>query len=247
MDFRDQVDHKAIAQFTAGPGAPPPAQAEAEEIPVEEGEEPPAHGVLGARVEQLDKKKARGIPIIQPPPGFVYAPDLAAFVPDPSQPGWMTMLQAEAAQSNKGYYDQGQHDLLAGQAQANVDQQVDQQNMAAQQQAEAEQQQGMQQQAMQQKAEQGAMNLTIGATQKEEEQAEREEGRQGKHPHQHRKVIHFSGGSHVKALRVGLLQSQRPVGPPRRSIHERCLHARCRRPPTAVDGLGRGCRERRFQ
>jgi hypothetical protein len=172
MDFRDQVDHKArllahafwgelekIAQFTAGPGAPPPAQAEAEEIPVEEGEEPPAHGVLGARVEQLDKKKARGIPIIQPPPGFVYAPDLAAFVPDPSQPGWMTMLQAEAAQSNKGYYDQGQHDLLAGQAQANVDQQVDQQNMAAQQQAEAEQQQGMQQQAMQQKAEQGAMNL----------------------------------------------------------------------------------------
>lgn len=108
-----------------------------------EGEEEasPAHGVVAARVEQLDDKKARGTPVIQPPPGFVYAPELQAFVPSPESPGWMAAEEAAEAAMARSFYEQGQQDAAIGQAQAELDQRaaVDAEQAVAQQ-AMAEQQ-----------------------------------------------------------------------------------------------------------
>jgi len=125
-----------------------PGMMEQQQAPAEESEEPPAHGVVGANIDLIDKKKAIGFPVIQPPPGMVFRPDLQAFVPDPMQPGWMTEIQAQAAQNNRNYFDAGQQFSLEQQAQAGLDQQVDEQSQAMQDQAAMDQQyQGMQMQA----------------------------------------------------------------------------------------------------
>lgn len=122
-------------------------------------EEPtPASGVVGAKIETKSEKEAKGTPILQPPPGYVFAPDLQAFVPDMNQPGWMPEQQAMQAQNNKGYYDAGAQDTVTQQAQQNLDGQVQQQADAAQQQQMAEQQQVQQQAIMQQQAQQKGMD-----------------------------------------------------------------------------------------
>ncbi len=69
--------------------------------------ESPVQGVLGADVEQEDDKNARAVPVLDPPPGYVFSPELGAFTPDPANPGWMTPEQAEEARKHKLYYDEG--------------------------------------------------------------------------------------------------------------------------------------------
>jgi hypothetical protein len=108
----------------------------------------PAHGVVASRVEQLSDKKARAIPVINPPPGFVFAPELQSFVPDPNNPAWMEANQAAEAAKAQTFYSKGQQDLQNAQAQQELEQQVTQQIQAIQQQqAAAQQQQAAEQQA----------------------------------------------------------------------------------------------------
>ncbi len=118
-------------------------------------QESPVQGVVGSQVELQGDRKARGIPIIQPPPGFIYNPELAAFVPDQADPGWMEAAQAQQAANNKTYYDMGAQETQQQQAQAEMDQQA-QAQIDQQQQAVAEQQAAMQQQGAQQPQQQGA-------------------------------------------------------------------------------------------
>lgn len=93
----------------------------------------PAHGVVASRVEQIGDDKARGIPVIQAPPGYVYAPDLQAFVPDPKNPAWMAAEQAAEAAKAETFYRKGQQDLVTRQAQAEAARQAQQQVVAQQQ------------------------------------------------------------------------------------------------------------------
>jgi hypothetical protein len=117
------------------------------------GEASPAHGIVASRIEQLDPKTARGIPVLQPPPGFIYSPELVAFVPDENDPGWMAAQQAVEAARNKGWYDQGQEDVQTQQAQQEVDTQAQQQvDQVAAEEGQAQQQQMM---AMQQQEQEG--------------------------------------------------------------------------------------------
>ena len=127
-----------------------PAPVASEEVPVESA---PAHGVVASRVNQLTPKRAIGIPVIQPPPGYVYSPELASFVPNEQDPGWMAQQQAIEAARNKGWYDQGQQDVATQQAQAELDSRAD----AGIQQAQQEQMQMQQMAQMQQAAQQQAM------------------------------------------------------------------------------------------
>ena len=108
----------------------------------------PAHGIVAARIEQLDDKKARGTPVIQPPPGFVYEPELQSFVPNEEDPGWMQIAEAQEAAKNQAIYAKGQEDMQVSQAQQQMDTQVEQET----QQAVAEQEAGQQQAAIQQQA-----------------------------------------------------------------------------------------------
>lgn len=118
-----------------------------------ENEALPAHGVVASRVQQLDPRRAVAIPVMQPPPGYVYDPNLASFVPNQQDPGWLAQAQALEAARNKGWYDQGQQDVVAGQAQ----QQLDDEATAGVQQALAEDQQVADDQSMQQAAKAEAM------------------------------------------------------------------------------------------
>jgi len=132
---------------------------ETEQQPLDEGEEAPAHSIVGVNVDLLDKKRAKGYPIIQPPPGFVFVPDLQSFIPDPNQPGWMSAQEAMEAARNKSYYDAGQQDVVAQQAQQTMDSQVEQESAMAQEEAAQQEEMAAQQQAMASRAEQNAMNL----------------------------------------------------------------------------------------
>lgn len=108
-------------------------------------ESDPIAEVLGTEVEQLDQKRARGYPILQAPPGYVFNPELSAFVPDTQQPGWMPEEQVAQAQNNQQFYQQGQQDQQQGSAQQELDQGVEAQAQAlAGQQHQAQQQQMMQ-------------------------------------------------------------------------------------------------------
>jgi len=110
----------------------------------------PAHGIVAARVEQLGDKKARGIPVIQPPPGFVFAPELQAFKPEVENPGWMDAEQAGEAARAKAFFEQGARAAQQQQAQQEMDAQVAQQSaIAVQEQQGAQAQQALQQQATQ--------------------------------------------------------------------------------------------------
>lgn len=111
---------------SAGPAA---AQGEQQSGPLEGPspeevileEDAPTHGVVASKVERLSDKKARGIPVLQPPPGYVYAPHLQSFVPDEQDPGWMQAEQAAEAAKAQTFYQKGQEDL---QAQQEVDAQA---------------------------------------------------------------------------------------------------------------------------
>lgn len=127
-----------------------PSPTPSEEVPVESA---PAHGVVASRINQLTPKRAIGIPVIQPPPGYVYSPELAGFVPNEQDPGWMSQMQAIEAARNKGWYDQGQQDVATQQAQAELDSRAS----AGIQQAQQEQMQMQQMAQMQQAAQQQAM------------------------------------------------------------------------------------------
>jgi len=115
---------------------------ESEEI---KNEAMPAHGVVASRVTQLDPRRAVGVPVMQPPPGYVYDPNLSSFVPNQGDPGWMAQESVMEAARNKGWYDAGQQDTVTQQAQQQLDTSVqadmDQKNMQAQQ--ETAEQQGM--------------------------------------------------------------------------------------------------------
>jgi hypothetical protein len=126
----------------------------------DDAEASPAHGVVAARVEQLSDKRAVGVPVLQPPPGYVYAPELAAFVPNQGDPGWMPEPVAAGALQNKDWYDKGQQDVVQGQAQEAMDMQVSQQAQAQAQQGMMQQQASQQQAVMQQMMQQKAMEQT---------------------------------------------------------------------------------------
>lgn len=151
---QDSMGMAPQAGMLAGSVQQGPAPVQSEDIPVEA---PPAHGVVASRVNQLNPRRALGIPVLQPPPGYVYSPELASFVPNEQDPGWMAQQQAIEAARNKGWYDQGQQDVATQQAQAELDsradagiQQAQQQDMQAQQMAQM--QQAAQQQAMMEEA-----------------------------------------------------------------------------------------------
>jgi hypothetical protein len=164
-----------------GPGgltAAPGQQAEAGKLegtvaqgPDSEEEASPAHGVVASRIEQLDDKQARGIPVIEPPPGYVYAPELGAFVPNQGDPGWMSPEMAEEASRNKGWFDAGAEKVQTNRAQEEIDGQVQQQAAASVQQQAAEQQQAAGQQVADQKGmeaaavEQAKQQAILGAAQ----------------------------------------------------------------------------------
>lgn len=126
-----------------------PSPMSVEEVPVES---PPAHGVVASRVNQLTPKRALGIPVLQPPPGYVYNPELASFVPNEQDPGWMSQQQAMEAARNKGWYDQGQQDVATQQAQQELDSRADMGIQQAQQESAQMQQMAMMQQAAAQQA-----------------------------------------------------------------------------------------------
>jgi len=112
--------------------------------------------ILGTEIESLDQKRARGYPIIQAPPGYVFNPDLSQFQPDPNQPGWMPEEEAAVAQQNQQMYQQGQQDQAQGAAQQELDTSIDQQ---AQQLAGQQQQAQMQQQQQQMQMEKQMQKL----------------------------------------------------------------------------------------
>lgn len=118
---------------------------------VVQNEAMPAHGVVASRIQQLDPRRAVGIPVMQPPPGYVYNPELASFVPNEQDPGWIAQSQVVEAARNKGWYDQGQQDVVTSQAQQQLDQQAGQGIQQSMMQEQAMQQQAaLQQQAQQQ-------------------------------------------------------------------------------------------------
>lgn len=118
----------------------------------------PAYGIVASRVEQLDPKRAHGIPILRPPPGYVYSPELTAFVPDQASPGWMSEQEAMEAARNRSWYEQGQSDLASAEAQQEMDSAVAQQAEGAIIQRQQAQQQAAIQQAMALRAQQKAMD-----------------------------------------------------------------------------------------
>tara|TARA_R110002126_G_scaffold70402_4_gene177195 strand:- start:1909 stop:2496 length:588 start_codon:yes stop_codon:yes gene_type:complete len=125
----------------------------------------PSHGIVAARVEQLGDKKARGTPIIQPPPGFVFAPELQAFKPEEGNPAWMTAEQAGEAAQAKSFFEQGAQASQQLQAQREMDTRVQQEAQQAVQAQQAQQQNAAEQQAMQ------AANTKAVANQQARQQA----------------------------------------------------------------------------
>jgi hypothetical protein len=101
----------------------------------------PVAKIIGSSVKKINDQRAKGVPIVEPPPGFTYNPELAAFVPNSEDPGWMTNPEAMQAQETQAAH------------QAGAQQQAQQ---GAQQEAETQAAQQVQQAQMQQQAEQGA-------------------------------------------------------------------------------------------
>jgi hypothetical protein len=98
----------------------------------------PSVKIIGASIEKLDEKRARGVPIVPPPPGFTYDPELGGFAPDSNDPGWLTEPEAMQARENAFAFQQGSQQ----QAQAGAQQEAQnaaQKAVAAQQQYAAAQ------------------------------------------------------------------------------------------------------------
>ena len=91
----------------------------AEVIALDDGS--PVAKIIGSSIEKLDDERAHGVPIVEPPPGFVYAPDLQAFIPNEDDPGWMTNPEAMAAEEKASAYQQGQMDTQQQSAQQEAD------------------------------------------------------------------------------------------------------------------------------
>jgi hypothetical protein len=111
-----------------------------------EKEESPIQGLAGTQILQEGAKRGRGIPVLDPPPGYMFNPELQSFVPDENMAGWMSQGDAENASALQGAYQQGQQDTKGQVAQEEVDRGVAQQS----QQMQVEQQQGQMQQEQQQ-------------------------------------------------------------------------------------------------
>lgn len=68
----------------------------------------PVHEFIGVKPQVLGAGKAKGIPVISPPPGYVYDPVLQAMAPDMEDPGWsgapeaMLLRSDAAAQGGAG-------------------------------------------------------------------------------------------------------------------------------------------------
>lgn len=144
-------DPAAAAQAGMLAGGVQNEAAAPQQTEVVRNESMPAHGVVASRIQQLDPRRAVGIPVMQPPPGYIYNPELASFVPNEQDPGWIAQSQVIEAARNKGWYDRGQQDVVAAEAQQQIDQQATQgiqqammQEQAAQQQAALQQQAQMQ-------------------------------------------------------------------------------------------------------
>jgi hypothetical protein len=134
--FDDEMDKIAGAQAPAGDvQAPAPEQA-------------PAHQIVSPDIKQLDPRTAHSTPILEPPPGYVYAPELGSFIPNPQDPGWIAQGQAIEALRNKAWFDQGQQQQVQQAAQGQLDQAASQNlEAAAQEQQQAQQQQQVEQAA----------------------------------------------------------------------------------------------------
>jgi hypothetical protein len=86
----------------------------------------PVAGVVGTDIVQQDQHNARGIPVLQPPPGYVFDPDLQSYAPDQNMPGWMTQDGAQAADSHRNAYMKGKQDAVAEKAQHEINSGVEQ-------------------------------------------------------------------------------------------------------------------------
>ena len=81
----------------------------------------PAVKIIGASIDKLDEKRAVGVPIVQPPPGYVYNPELGAFAPNSDDPGWLTEPEAMQAQQSSSAFQAGAQQASAAGAQREAD------------------------------------------------------------------------------------------------------------------------------
>jgi hypothetical protein len=106
----------------------------------------PAVKVIGASIEKIDDMKAHGIPLVEPPPGFVYNPELRAFVPNENDPSWLTEPEAAMAAYTQAAYQKGNEDANTQGAQQEYENsanaQMQEQQMAMQQEQQMAAQQG---------------------------------------------------------------------------------------------------------
>lgn len=149
--FDDEMDKIARGQGPAG------------SVQEASPDQAPAHQILSPDIKQLDPRTAHSTPILQPPPGYVYAPELGAFIPNPQDPGWIAQAQAIEALRNRAWFAQGQQQQVQQSAQAQLDQ-------AASQNIEEAQAQEQQQQQQQQVAQAADAQAQISAAKAEGKQ-----------------------------------------------------------------------------
>tara|TARA_Y100001970_G_C13879456_1_gene673124 strand:- start:73 stop:672 length:600 start_codon:yes stop_codon:yes gene_type:complete len=88
-------------------------------------DESPVQGIVGTETITREAKKIRAIPVLDPPPGYTYDPEAAAFVPDLEDPGWVSEPAAAVANEKKTMYAQGRTDADTERAQKEVERKVD--------------------------------------------------------------------------------------------------------------------------
>ena len=111
-------------------------------------EESRVQEIFGQSIQQINERRAVGVPVVEPPPGYIYRPELQQFVPDRDGGGWITDEQARVAQHTADAYEAGQQELGQQMAQQELDQHIggqieEQQAAAAQEQQQAEIQQAL--------------------------------------------------------------------------------------------------------
>lgn len=112
-----------------------------------EKEESPIQGLAGTQVLQEGASKGRGIPVLDPPPGYIFNPELQSFIPDENMAGWMSKDEASQASILQNVYQQGKQDTQGQVAQQEVDRGVEQQTAQIQQEQQNQQMQQEQQTA----------------------------------------------------------------------------------------------------
>lgn len=88
-------------------------------------DESPIQGIVGTELISKESKKVRAVPVLDPPPGYTYDPEAAAFVPDLEDPGWVSEPAAAVANEKKTMYAQGRSDADTDRAQKEVEKKVD--------------------------------------------------------------------------------------------------------------------------